>query len=199
MFNKVLEFEKLIAEYNNSPYAVSTDCCTHAIEACLRLINPVDVTVTCPSHTYISIPFTFEKLNLNWKFEYNEWHDYYYIGNTQIIDAAVFWKANSYIPNTYMCLSFQYQKHLSLGRGGMILLDKEDDYVKLKRMIYDGRDTSVPWRSQDISDIGYHYYMTIETAQLGLEKINKAINTIPRQWLVNDWPDLTTMKIFKNE
>jgi hypothetical protein len=39
--------------------------------------------------------------------------------------------------------------------------------------------------------------MTPETAQLGLEKLPKAIETPPRQWMVNDWPDLTQMDIFK--
>jgi hypothetical protein len=39
--------------------------------------------------------------------------------------------------------------------------------------------------------------MTPETAQLGLEKLPKAIETEPRQWTVNDWPDLTQMEIFK--
>ena len=38
-----------------------------------------------------------------------------------------------------MCLSFQYQKHLSLGRGGMILTDNFDDKKILKEMSYDGR------------------------------------------------------------
>jgi hypothetical protein len=39
--------------------------------------------------------------------------------------------------------------------------------------------------------------MTPETAQLGLDKLEKAIATEPRQWEVNDWPDLTQMKVFK--
>jgi hypothetical protein len=39
--------------------------------------------------------------------------------------------------------------------------------------------------------------MTPETAQLGLEKLPKAIETEPRQWTVNDWPDLTQIEIFK--
>jgi hypothetical protein len=40
--------------------------------------------------------------------------------------------------------------------------------------------------------------MTPETAQSGLDKLDGAIKTIPRQWTVNDWPDLTQMKVFKN-
>ena len=39
MFNIVDNFEKTIADYFGAPYAVSTDCCTHAIELCLRYKN----------------------------------------------------------------------------------------------------------------------------------------------------------------
>jgi hypothetical protein len=40
--------------------------------------------------------------------------------------------------------------------------------------------------------------MTPETAQLGINKLQKAIEDTPRKWLVTDWPDLTKMEIFKN-
>ena len=33
----VTEFEKKIAEFFGAPYAVATDCCTNALELCLRL------------------------------------------------------------------------------------------------------------------------------------------------------------------
>ena len=64
-------------------------------------------------------------------------------------------------------------------------------------MSYDGRLPNIPWRDQDIDTIGFHYYMTPETAQLGLNKLQTAIDTPPRQWVVTDWPDLTEMQIFK--
>jgi hypothetical protein len=64
-------------------------------------------------------------------------------------------------------------------------------------MSYDGRLPNIPWREQNIISIGYHYYMTPETAQLGLDKLENAINTQPRQWVTEDWPDLTNMKILK--
>ena len=120
MFEYIEKFENEIAKFYNAPYAVATDCCTHAIELCLRYEGYDNIII--PSRTYISIPFTCKKLNLKWKFEFQEWEDFYYMGNTNIIDAAVYWKQNGYIENTYMCLSFQYKKHLSLGRGGAILL-----------------------------------------------------------------------------
>ena len=64
-------------------------------------------------------------------------------------------------------------------------------------MYYDGRSPDIPWRDQDIDTVGYHYYMTPETAQLGLEKLPEDINIESRKWQVTDWPDLTQMKIFK--
>ena len=96
-----------------------------------------------------------------------------------------------------MGISFQYQKHLSLGRGGVILTDNKEAATQLKKMSYDGRLPNIPWREQNIDTIGYHYYMTPETAQKGLDKLSEATQTIPRQWVITDWPDLTQMKIFK--
>ena len=96
-----------------------------------------------------------------------------------------------------MCMSFQFQKHLSLGRGGMILSDDKESIDILKKMSYDGRVPDVPWRKQNIDMIGYHYYMTPETAQNGLDKLPEAIKTKPKQWTIDEWPDLTTMNIFK--
>jgi dTDP-4-amino-4,6-dideoxygalactose transaminase len=95
-----------------------------------------------------------------------------------------------------MCISFQYQKHLSLGRGGIILTDDKVAADELKKMSYDGRLPNIPWRNQNIDTIGYHYYMTPETAELGLNKLKNAIESKPKQWVVTDWPDLTKIKIF---
>jgi len=194
-FEVVSEFEKKVADFFGSPYAIAVDSCTHGIELCLRYEGFSKITV--PTRTYISIPFLSNKLNIEMEWSEDEWQDYYYIGNTNIIDAAVLWKKNSYIPKTYMCLSFQFQKHLSLGRGGMILLDNEESYIILTKMSYDGRMPGVPWRNQDIDTIGYHYYMTPETAQLGLNKFSEAVNKKPKQWIWTDWPDLRNMEVFK--
>ena len=65
-------------------------------------------------------------------------------------------------------------------------------------MAYDGRIPNVPWKEQymDIQTIGYHYYMTPETAMLGLDRLESAKNTKPRDWVISDWPDLTKLKAF---
>ena len=194
MFQVVTEFEKQIAEFFGAPHAIAVDSCTHGIELALRYTEADQIVV--PKRTYLSIPFLAHKLFLDLYWKDEAWVNYYYL-TPYVIDAAVLWKPNSYISNTFMGISFQYQKHLSLGRGGIILTDNEEAAIQMKKMSYDGRLPNIPWRDQNIDTIGYHYYMTPETAQLGLDKLPDAIKTTPRQWVVTDWPDLTQMNIFK--
>ena len=193
-FSKITEFENKIAKFFGSPYAVAVDCCTHGIELCLRYKNIKKIEV--PKRTYISIPFLANKLNIDLEWKDEIWTNYYYLTN-DIIDAAVLWGSNSYIPKTFMNISFQFRKHLALGRGGVILTDDKKAALDLKKMSYDGRDPTIPWREQNIKSMGYHYYMTPETAQLGLDKLEDSIKTKPRLWMINDWPDLTQMDVFK--
>ena len=194
-FNIVEQFEDKLAAFFGSPYAIAVDCCTHAIELCLRH-NQVE-RFTVPKRTYISVPLLSKKLGIQFNWRDEQWEDYYYLGETNIIDAAVLWKENSYIPATLMCVSFQYRKHLSLGRGGVILTDNKKTATILKKMSYDGRIPNIPWREQNIDTFGLHYYMTPETAAQGLKKLSEAIKTKPKKWNVEDWPDLTKMEIFK--
>jgi len=192
-FNTVEIFEKEIASFFGSPYAVAVDSCTHGIEICLRHLKSEKIMV--PVRTYISIPFLANKIGINMEWSYSKWKDYYFL-TEEIADAAVLWKRNSYIKDKFMCISFQYQKHLSLGRGGAILCPDLKSYKELKKISYDGRVPNIPWRDQNIKTIGYHYYMTPETAQLGLNKIEGAKIKQPRDWKYEDWPDISRFEIF---
>ena len=195
-FELVTKLEDKVASYFGAPYAIATDSCTHGVELCLRYEQPYEVTF--PTHTYPSVPFLGEKLGLRWEFREEEWVDYYQIGNTNVYDAAVLWKMGGYIPGTHMCLSFQYQKHLKIGRGGMILTDNKEAYEMLSEMVYDGRNSrDIPWRQQNIRTVGYHYYMTPEAAQTGLDQFEEAILREPKIWTDLDYPDLRTMDVFK--
>ena len=149
-FNKITEFENKIAKFFGSPYAVAIDCCTHGIELCLRYNNIKKIIV--PKRTYISVPFLANKLNIGFEWKDEVWTNYYYLTDN-IIDAAVLWKKNSYIPGTFMNISFQFRKHLALGRGGCILTDDKKTALELKKMSYDGRLPDMPWREQDIEII----------------------------------------------
>lgn len=192
-FAIVTEFERRIAEFFGAPYAVAVDSCTHGLELCFRYTK--HDRVLCPERTYLSVPMLADKLGLPLKFYQNQWSKLYYLG-FGIFDAATMWCKDSYREGSFMCLSFQYQKHLSLGRGGMILCPDEASYNQLKKMSYDGRLPGIPWREQDIDTMGYHYYMTPETAALGLQKLPEAIATQPRIWSYADYPDLTKMKLW---
>ena len=195
-FDVIKRFENEICEFFGAPYGVAVDCCTHVVELCLRYNN--DQKIMVPKRTYISIPFLAKKLNIELEWQDIKWEDYYYLTDN-IIDAAVLWKKDGYINGTFMCISFQFKKHLNLGRGGIILTDNKKDAIELKKMSYDGRLPDIPWRDQDICSMGYHYYMTPETAERGIKKLPNAINTPPIKWNIKDWPDLSKMKVFNKK
>ena len=198
----VTEFENKIAEFFGAPYAVATDCCTNALELCLRLEKQKQCkevrSIKVPFNTYISVPNMLIKNG--WRFQWGDirWHEYYYL-TKETIDAAVYWKRNGYEPGTRMCLSFFYRKHLSTDRGGMILLDNKEDAELLRIMCYDGRQRSnVCWNQQRIDTFGYHYYMTPHKAKLGLRNFEKVKDKKPirRDW---DWyPDIHKLPVFES-
>ena len=86
-FKVIDDFEDKIAEFYGSPYAVAVDCCTHAIELCLRYKEVKKFTIT--PYTYPSIPGLAKKIGIEFEWKDEEWEDYYYLGGTNIIDAAV--------------------------------------------------------------------------------------------------------------
>jgi dTDP-4-amino-4,6-dideoxygalactose transaminase len=192
-FKVVKVFEDAIADFFGAKYGVAVDCCTHALELCLRYTKPK--LISTPIRTYISVPLLAKKLNIEHQWRNYEWKDYYYI-TEDIIDAAVLWQKGSYIPQTFMCLSFQFQKPLNLGRGGMILTNNRKAAKELKKMSYDGRIPDKPWMKQNIDTMGYHYYMTPETAEQGIWKLHDSLITTHKKWSYKDYPDLTKMKIF---
>tara|TARA_E500000318_G_C3560768_1_gene213282 strand:+ start:84 stop:665 length:582 start_codon:yes stop_codon:yes gene_type:complete len=179
----VQTFEKVIANYFGAPYGIATDCCTNAIDLALRLTGTENIKV--PVHTYISVPYML--LRNNWKFEFTQekWIGYYHL-TERVVDAAVYFKEGGYKPNTLMCVSFFKRKHLSTGRGGIILLDNKSEYEKLIKLVYDGRDRSkVPFTEQKLG-MGYHYYMGEDAARMGLKNFKKVKDkpVKPKNW---DW------------
>ena len=77
-FQAVTDFEKAIAKYFGAPHAVAVDCCTHAIELCLRHKKIKKMQV--PTHTYLSVAFLGDKLGIDWDWKEEDWQDYYYLG-----------------------------------------------------------------------------------------------------------------------
>ena len=184
-FEKILEFESALAKFTGAPYAVMTDCCTHAIELCLRYDNIQRVTF--PAHTYLSIPMTMHKLGIKYNYNDKLWTGEYQFIGTRVWDSARLLKQNMYRPGQLQCLSFGYGKPLEIGRGGAILTDDIEVYKVLKHQCYDGRDLSItPWEDQKVFHIGYHYKPTIEEAVKGLEKLD-TVDQTPKYF---EYPDL---------
>jgi dTDP-4-amino-4,6-dideoxygalactose transaminase len=161
-------FEKKIAKFFGAPYAIAVDCCTHALELSLLLLNQPNELITIPAYTYMSVPMMLEKIRQPWQFSDIKWNSLYKLDPLPIVDAAWSWQADSYLPGTLTCISFQFKKHIPIGRGGIILTDNYAYYQRLQRMCRDGRDRSLLQTEDNITEIGYHYYMTPEDAALGI-------------------------------
>jgi len=170
MFERILTFEQELAEYTGAPYAVMTDCCTHAIELCLRYRRVQRVQFT--AFTYVSVVMTMHKLGIDYELVPERWCGEYRFYGTDIWDSARRLEPGMYREGQMQCLSFGWGKPMSVGRGGAILLDNAEDYQALSRMRYDGRDLSVsPWINQQTFTVGYHYRPTPEEADQALEKL----------------------------
>jgi len=196
MFDKISKFEQELAEYTGAPYAIMTDCCTHAIELCLRYDQVKHCAFT--PYTYLSVPMTMHKLGIQYDYHDHDWQRWigeYPFVNTRIWDSARRLERNMYRTGQMQCLSFGHSKPLHVGRGGAILLDDSQAYKQLLRMRYDGRDlTVIPWQEQKTFTVGYHYRPTPEEAELASALLNGLIEC-PQQPKFVEYPDLRTIKI----
>ena len=194
-FTKFTEFSQALSVYTGAPYVVLTDCCTHAIELCLRQHRKYLLRCRIPYKTYISVPMLFHKLDIPYSLDKTEWEGEYQISPTRIWDSARRFERGMYRPGQQQCLSFGYSKTLEIGHGGAILLDNEQEYQWLKRASYDGRDLSIsPWQDQVNFQVGYHYRPTIEDCIKGLEMLAAGELKDPQSQKVT-YPDLTKIKI----
>ena len=168
-FDPIYKFEQALGELTGAPFVVMTDCCTHALELCLRYVSPYKV-VRIPAYTYISVPMMLRKLDIGYIFEDEEWVGEYQIKETNVWDSARKLQLGMYRKGQMQCLSFGHSKPLDIGRGGAILLDDRRAYETLIRQRSDGRDLKIsPWESQKVFELGYHYRPTIEEAVKALE------------------------------
>ena len=197
MFEKIIEFETALAQFTGAPRAIMTDCCTHAIELCMRYDQIRNCTFT--PYTYLSIPMTMHKLGIGYEYypdslpHRQQWIGEYKFEFTRIWDSARRLEANMYRPGQIQCVSFGHDKPLPIGRGGAILLDDEAAYQAILRMRYDGRDLTVkPWAAQKEFRVGYHYRPTIEEAERGLGLLNQYTSQPPR---VVVYPDCRQIRI----
>ena len=111
MFDKIFEFETALARFTGAPRAIMTDCCTHAIELCLRYDRIQKCTFT--PYTYLSVPMLMHKLGIGYQYLEHEWQRWigeYQFLETRIWDSARRLESNMYRHGQIQCVSFGHDK-----------------------------------------------------------------------------------------
>jgi len=194
MMGPVEQFESNLSFFTGAPYVVATDCCTHAIELCFRLLEIKETRFT--AFTYISVPMTMELLGIDYELSGTTWRDEYSFLGTPVWDSARCLKPNMYRPKQYQCLSFGHGKPLDNVRGGAILLDNEEHYRQLKMMSYDGRDLSYQnWIDQKVYKQGFHYMMRYEECENATLLLDNYISAGDFEHQYKPYPDVRDIEI----
>ena len=192
MFDKIADFESALSDYTGAPHVIMTDCCTHAIELCMRYERPSNVAFT--AYTYLSVPMTMHKLGIEYRLIPEDWTGEYRFHGTRIWDSARRLERDMYRPGMMQCASFGHGKPLQIGRGGAILLDDAKAYDVMLKQRYDGRDLAItPWQEQQVFRVGYHYRPTPEEAERGLE----LLSTVDERPKYHPYPDLRDIRIIE--
>lgn len=188
-WSEVARFENAVANYAGSPYAVAVDTCTSAIFLCCKYLGVKHIIL--PSHTYISVPSSIIQSGGTISFNDYKWKGIYQLNPYPIIDSACRFKRNMYIDKTLYCLSFQYRKHLPIGRGGMILTDDEVAANWLRCARFNGKSAV----DAEPKFIGWHCFMEPERAARGMVLLSNINDDNPD--LIFEYPDVSQYAIFK--
>lgn len=191
------ELEKQLCEYTGAPYCVVLDSGTSAIilSCILHEVDEVEV----PKDTYISVPFAIIQGGGKPKFVDLEYEGMYQLKPYPIWDSALRLKRGMYIPNTHMILSFGHRKQLPIGSGGALLLDNEEEYIRLKRLRYNGRPETAYHDTDDITEIGFNMILHPILASIGVEMMKTFPDNPPDKPTSMNGLDLTKFSVFKNE
>jgi hypothetical protein len=205
-------FEQKICNYTNAPYAVAVDNLSSAIYLCLMYekefgkIDPAVTKISIPNRTYPSVPC--EIINAGFMVEFRQTDSEYLEGlymlyPTNIIDSALIFTADMYVPEYTMCLSFSgAYKHLKLGKGGCILTDNEHQYEWLKKARNSGR-SEVSYHDDNFEMVGKNSYLLPEISARGLVLMGQFYNPdgskISNPPLRIKYPDLSKFKVYTKE
>lgn len=199
-YSIVREFEDALCDYTGAKYAVTTTSCTMAILlACAWARTQMGPkVVNLPKRTYCSVPMSVIHAGHTVEFENREWLGAYYLHPVGVVDSARHFTGGMSVGfrDLFQCVSFHWSKHLALGQGGAILHDNTDADAWLRRARFDGRCEGVHPINDTFNVLGWHCYMSPETAAEGLMRL--ALLPEHNDDLPNDdYPDLSTWEIFK--
>ena len=191
-WNVVQEFEVAVADYAHAPFAVAVDTCASALFLCCKRLKVGNVAI--PKRTHISVPSAIIHAGGSVTFTEDRWVGTYPLLPYPIIDSACRFRRAMYRPHTLWCLSFQYRKHLPIGRGGMILCDDLEAYRWFKLARFWGRQ-EVPLTDDNPTFVGWQMFMEPERAVRGLSLLSAfGDRTLD---LTFDYPDLSQIRAFQ--
>lgn len=205
------EFEKGLAEYTGSPFAICVDNQSNALFLSLTYYkiknNVIDLEISIPSRTYPSVPCEIIHAGLKVHFtpsEKSTLKGAYRLEPTNVWDSALRFTADMFIPDSFMCLSFTGPyKHLKLSKGGAILTDDYEAYKWFKKARFSGRD-ECSYHEDDFDNnpiIGWNFYMMPEISARGLLMMSQFYNADGTKKHNEDlelpYPDLSKFKVYK--
>lgn len=223
-FQVVKDFERAVADYTGAPYVVAVNSCTAALmlavawhlsktarygrstirgeqdQAWTRLVPPIEI----PKRTYISVPMSIIHAGGRPTFRDEEWTGAYQLKPLPVWDSARYFSSSMYerMPGRplasggMVCTSHHWSKTLGIQQGGCILHDDPEADAWLRRARFDGRTEGVAPKDDNITQVGWHVYMSPEVAAEGLVRLHflpQHNAPLPN----SDYPDLSRMEIFK--
>ena len=164
-------FEKELAKYTGAKYAVAVDNCSNALFLALIYDGVNGKMITIPARTYPSVPC--EILHAGGIVEFTSVEGTtlkgaYHLKGSRVIDSALRFTHNMYVPGYFVCLSFTgTHKHLNLGKGGAILTNDYTAYSWFKRARFSGR-RECSYHEDNLDCLGWNFTMLPEIATRGL-------------------------------
>lgn len=200
------DLEAELAKYCNAPYCVCVDNASNALFLSLVYTGVKDLEIEIPSNTYMSVPCEIIHAGARVKFIPSApyLNGAYYLNPTKVIDSALRFTADMYIPETFMCVSFTGPyKHFKLNKGGAILTDSKDAYEWFKKARFSGR-SECSYHEDNFDEnpvIGWNFYMMPEVAAQGLHMIPALYNEDKSKKSHTDlelpYPDLSKFNLWK--
>lgn len=173
-----INFEKIVANYSGSKYALALNSCSSAIFLSLKYLESknrkkIKRNIIIPEKTYSSVPMQIIHAGFKPIYKKIEWEGIYSLNPLNIIDGATRFTKNQYVKGSLHCLSFHHRKILKIGVGGMILTDDKNFINWARPRIYDGRDIKRLYKNHKKFVLSYHLYLPPELSLIGIQKFKK--------------------------
>jgi dTDP-4-amino-4,6-dideoxygalactose transaminase len=207
--NITKDFEEEIAKYTGAPYAIALDNMSNALFLALYYEKNIKKsltgdTVDCPSRTYPSVPCEIIHAGLKVNFvpvEGTKIKGSYRLFPSNVVDSALRFTGDMYVPGTHMCLSFTGPyKTLKLSKGGAIITDDYNAMLWLKRARFSGR-RECSYHDDHFDMLGWNFYMMPELAARGILMMTQFYNMDGSKKYNEDlelpYPDLSKFEIYK--